>query len=831
MVKCCFCTVTTVTVKLLIKHIQRNHDPESTFICAENNCLRSYNKIDSFRKHLIKNHNNLKNEVNVIVEPRTSTSLVISNHIPYSVDTQEISNIEPPINSLFENNVDESDIENLVVPDVANFEHVQRQVNIEEELNKHAIKFSLSLHNKNFLPRKTVFEIQNEIKQHILEPISNIIKESVPQSTFASSTMINKLPEMFNNICTEFKFKSYIESLGLYESPVSYTIRSELRPVVRRNQQSFAACNTEGMLMPLTFQLKKLFECDGILRATQKNIENLNNLDNHCYQNTINGKRWKNIISENNLDPKNTFPLDLYFDGFGASDSSSVHAVNQSIYAIYYSCPVLPQYFLSKLDNIYPAGFFKTTDLKESSNDSVLYKLIEELHILECEGLLIKSSSTEINIRFILANILGDNLAVHEILGFTKSFNSNQFCRTCKRSKFFTFTDTKEKIDCLRTVENYEIDVEQNDVSLTGIIERSIFNTLPTAHVINLITYDIMHDIYEGCGKYLMQHLFYYFIISKKMFSLDVLNQRKNLFVYGNLNNSNIPNDFKLVHIKNKKLRLTASESKTIITFLPLIIGKCVPETDAVWSCFCNFLKVVELITLPKIDLNYIELMRDLISQHLREYIDNFQENLKPKHHNLVHYPRATTLDGPLIHKSCMRYEAAHKIYVQYSRNNASRINLPKSLSIKAGLKFANSVLNNSFFMEEISADIGDEMLLENQPYAYLFAETDYGAIKLVSVITKKSLKYFSGSYFYNYNRQIVVELFEIVALFYNKHDELIVIANKFNLNSYDNHLQSFEIETTNCETIVIKEFIDMLSFPCNLHTIEGKKYLRKCKF
>lgn len=70
----------------------------------------------------------------------------------------------------------------------------------------------------------------------------------------------------------------------------------------------------------------------------------------------------------------------------------------------------------------------------------------------------------------------------------------------------------------------------------------------------------------------------------------------ENLFLFGDLHSSNIPNDLSDVRIKNKDIKMTASEAKTFCTFLPLIIGSQIPLHDPVWQYLLCLLKILHIV-------------------------------------------------------------------------------------------------------------------------------------------------------------------------------------------------------------------------------------------
>lgn len=133
----------------------------------------------------------------------------------------------------------------------------------------------------------------------------------------------------------------------------------------------------------------------------------------------------------------------------------------------------MPSCYLSKLDNIFDATIFKSSDLKDFGNDSALHLIIKALNILEKEGITVTYKGETKIVYFTLGLILGDNLGLNSILGFTKSFSSNFLLQSLQ-----TKSDVIEYSDYLRTKSNYLIDLEipeKERVKLTGINEQPIF--------------------------------------------------------------------------------------------------------------------------------------------------------------------------------------------------------------------------------------------------------------------------------------------------------------------------------------------------------------------
>lgn len=110
-----------------------------------------------------------------------------------------------------------------------------------------------------------------------------------------------------------------------------------------------------------------------------------------------------------------------------------------------------------------------------------------------------------------------------------------------------------------------------------------MLNTIFVFHVTRNYSVDLMHDLFEGVCHYDLCHIINYFTNEIKIFSLDVLNARKQNFSYIDINKSYVSQPTRLSHLKNKKLKVTASEMKVFIQFFPLMIGDLVAANDPVW--------------------------------------------------------------------------------------------------------------------------------------------------------------------------------------------------------------------------------------------------------
>lgn len=155
----------------------------------------------------------------------------------------------------------------------------------------------------------------------------------------------------------------------------------------------------------------------------------------------------------------------------------------------------MPPEARSKLENISLMLLFPNKDREVYGNKATFRPLINELQILEKSGLIIKNG-IQIYIKYAL--VIEDNLGVHEICGFIKSFVANYPCRFCKASLNQIRYQTVEDKQLLRTVNEYANDLQKNDVFITGLTEICVWNQLDSFHVLQNMSCDIMHDVFEG---------------------------------------------------------------------------------------------------------------------------------------------------------------------------------------------------------------------------------------------------------------------------------------------------------------------------------------------
>lgn len=103
----------------------------------------------------------------------------------------------------------------------------------------------------------------------------------------------------------------------------------------------------------------------------------------------IQGSLWKSINST--ALNKIILPLILYFDDFEVGNPLGSHAGYYKIGCLYYSIPTIPPQYSSRLENIFISTLFYSSDRCHYGNVSLLKHVINELKLLEKNGLYIEN--------------------------------------------------------------------------------------------------------------------------------------------------------------------------------------------------------------------------------------------------------------------------------------------------------------------------------------------------------------------------------------------------------------------------------------------------------
>jgi hypothetical protein len=398
--------------------------------------------------------------------------------------------------------------------------------------------------------------------------------------------------------------------------------------------------------MPIHQMLKNIFSLPNILKDVLQNMEELEK--KNTISNFINGSRWKEIRRDYSDDDL-VIPFDYYLDDFETGNALGSNSGTHKVTAHYISFPVFPSHLLSSTKYVFECLLYPSR-LKAEELQHCQESLVIVFKDLEENGVEVEMDNETRTVFFVMGRVLGDNLGLNEILGFTKGFNANKFCRLCPIEK----SDSKRKPisteEDLRTIEDYEEEVQENDSKLTGIYDECCLNVLRNFHCTSNIVCDILHDVFEGLAKYDLAMCLQMLIKDKTLpdVTLENINILKQNFSYGRIEIGNLSKPIETNHLTNQNLRMSASESRTFLRFFPLMAGHLVPRDNKYWKLILNLVELADMMMISEFTEDHLQQLKEKIISYNSSFVKLFGAKLRPKHHFVSHYIECIKHNGPL---------------------------------------------------------------------------------------------------------------------------------------------------------------------------------------
>lgn len=207
-------------------------------------------------------------------------------------------------------------------------------------------------------------------------------------------------------------------------------------------------------------------------------------------------------------------------------------------------------------------------------NEHSFHRVIKELEYLSKTGISIQVDGKIYQIYFATMALIGDNLGLNSLLGFSESFTAEFFCRVCRISSKLSAVQCREISELLRTQEitqeNYKTDIRELSHGVKG---ECCFNDIPDFHNIKNPSCDEMHDWKDGRCRNVMATVINT-CITKKYFTLERLNNRIKYFNYDEqIDKGNKPPPINSRHLTKKCIIMTAAQMAAFVYYFGMIIG------------------------------------------------------------------------------------------------------------------------------------------------------------------------------------------------------------------------------------------------------------------
>lgn len=685
--------------------------------------------------------------------------------------------------------------ENIEDPTDDNDEQEIPTIPMNEEIMNAVLQIVLELHSKPNFARSDVFTIQSLIMK-LLEILLTIILSKTNNCQCQTKTTIEKIIKVFmgvlNSVKSDYGLIKVLMKLNLAKDlenkDYEFTISKELGVVFKDRCRYFGDIVNRGMIMPLRFQIKEFLNRQGRLAEMVENIKKLS-IPSETISHILQGSSWAQIRSHFN-ENQIVIPIGLYTDGMQYNNALGTHTDSTDM--LYYFFPALLDPF--HRNNIHVAAIIRSKHIQFYGSGRCLSTLVRELFKLYFDGIDIKLEGQVTNVKIVLCQVIGDNSALNTVLQYLSNFSkANFYCRICKMSRIDAQKYCEELISQLRTQENYQRDLLQNDSSKTGIAENCVFNALPYLHCTLNYSLDLMHDFFEGIIQYdICQALLYF--IRNKLITLEEINDRISNFRYGSEDIRYIPNILIKANLEANKLKMSAREAWQFLYLLPLLIGDKIPEGDEVWDMLRTLLKILEISLESSFDDLKIGLLAALIKRHHTIYKTYFGE-LKPKMHFITHLPSSIRAMGPPRKYMCFRMEYKHQFFKVYAHCINSRKNIAKTLAKKYMLHFAFLLLDNKPYLE----------IETGKPITPDFPELLSDDCLCYKKLNYRGTDYARGMFLplYEMGRYSLYEILEVVVQF----NEISIICRKVGTLYFQPHYESYSINRGVQENTEVERF------------------------
>lgn len=608
MLVCYNCNQKLNTNEELLLHTKVAHSTLTVYKCSEYDCRRSFSLYYSFWKHRTREHK-LKSD-NILADEQSQFNFSISE--PTSETFHEKVDNLPENRNTYDDHIDSSkhseNYETTSSEDEwekyengGTFTDETTDLNFENNLNLIVTLLIAKWYSITDLPRSRVQMLISDIISLLSGQAVNILCNKVlsrlvfladdPSIIAEIHEMFNKLKNPFAKFDTEHKRFKYFCDDGTLILPNKHIIGYYSDCRKSHGHQVIKQIPITAQYIPMQQVLTAFFNLPNVYTKVVEYVNFLYNCPTIMF-NIIQGELWREKMK--NFKDIFVLPILLFFDEFETNNPLGSHKGIQKCGALYFKIPCLPPEFQSKMSNIFLFGLFNAFDRE---NLESFRPAVEQLQILEAQGIQITVDKMQKNIFLKLIGMTGDNLGLNQMFGLVENFNATFFCRFCKTQRKEIDSIFNESQCELRNKENYEKDLLTNNVKLTGIVKSCKFKDVEDFHFLENVVVDAMHDLLEGVCQYDLGKILHYFICKENpFFSLSDFNSLVQGFDY-NINDRNKPSQLTDNHLKKKLYAMSAAEMLNLCRNLPMIIGHLVPAECEHWRLIILLQQIIFCVT------------------------------------------------------------------------------------------------------------------------------------------------------------------------------------------------------------------------------------------
>ena len=815
--QCMKCNMILVGLEMFLKHLRRHISLHEYVSCPYEGCSFGSNVATTFRSHMSRSH------CKDVALLKSHLRLVPSCSMENMTGEREQVDSEPPSglpDDFVEDSVDavsdDDDAQEKIVHSIAALcLRMQCVFNIPsasvDEILKclNTISSFDSLHLCGKI-EQAVLGLGYNDSQLVARLRSTVMEENMVVNCTRKSSDVSSTVQ--GVLSTNDRRMTYYKTHFPYVAPVEYKLGYKFGK------------NHSFVYVPILSSLKKLLAVPEILGKVMKDYRHNEGL----YTRYEDGSYYKaNALFQSH---EISLKIGLYYDDWESVNPLGTARKLHKISAFYWVLLNLPTAQRSALKVIQLGVLAKSQDVRLFGIATVLQPLLNDISILETEGVFIESLGE--TVFGTVAYVSSDNLAAHTLGGFNESFgpNVNKFCRFCDAGSA-DISDVTKTISSfhLRTKADYDEQAMLASGSETGVKFLSpLLGKLNHFHVVSGLPPDPAHDLLEGIVAFEL-HLCLNSLVSKGYFTLDYLNGQLKCFKFCGHDRTNRPHPINLGR-DSKTVGGNAHENWSLLRMLPLLVGAQIPEGDPAWELILYLKDIVEISFSPVLSDSAIGFLDVIIKEHkllLRETFPQFI--LKPKHHFIEHYPHLITCFGPLALTSTLRFESKHSFLKKALKQLMNYKNICQSLANKHQLYQALEMSDTEYlkpaFIAHHEPTFVPLSVMNNSVQTELSSFCDNrGTVKCYKSVTVRGTNYQPDMAVALDVQEGLVSFGIILMVIAGDEGQCHFVCCRCT-SYYSLHLHCYELDRT--DDIVVVQQNDLLDYyPLSLYTVGSKCYV-----
>ena len=454
----------------------------------------------------------------------------------------------------------------------------------------------------------------------------------------------------------------------------------------------------------------------------------------------------------------------------------------------------------------------KVSQLKHNKSFELLNDFIHSMNNLNSDGLELTINNEKKKYHGYLAFAIGDTPALNWLGGFKEGVaKAEKFCRNCEIKNgeiFFKESEVDLRLNSVhkRRLIKLKNSDKKDEAKLSiefGINNEGLLNTIDNFNICKCLVQDPMHILHEGICHIELRLFLEYAIETKKIFTLDYLNNKINNFKYAKQDKLDKPNLIETNNFKTGAFTQTSAQMSTLFHCLPLIIGESFKSDD---NHYLNFLRLVNIINLVLAfiyDNKTISDLTNLIEIYLKTFKQLYPTtSFTPKMHYLIHFPNQIKSFGAGRFQSAFRFEGKNGQLKFFNFRNFK--NIVKSVSYRQEYWMVSKRYDLDWEMADNFLNKGDCVKLINNEsdvdfFLYYEIPENDRVIDLCSYVKLSGFEYEIDTFIIiNYNIKKNIECIGKIKKIIIYKNEFIFKISVCNINSFKKNLNCLSVIETN---------------------------------